>query len=128
VPVKKKRTHNPWQQAGEGSDCRSGLGSNKNQRYILQCEVSPVGSKTRQKESLDSRRTFDPEVCLPHTQHFECIPGTWSRPCQPACRSQTQVLSQKRIRETGIWGNADGIKSRITNNKGRFLLAQVIYE
>jgi len=65
---KKKRTDNTWQQTGQGCDCRSGMGGNKNKKYVLQREVSPVGSKTRQKESFDSRRTFDPEVCLPHTE------------------------------------------------------------
>ena len=35
------------------------MGGNKDQKYILLSQISPGGSKKRQKESLDSSGTFD---------------------------------------------------------------------
>ena len=61
---KKKWKNNPREQTGQSGNNGGRVGGNKDQKHILLSQISPGGSKKRQKESLDSSRTFDPEVCL----------------------------------------------------------------
>lgn len=63
--VKKKWKNNAREQAGQSSNNGSSVGGNKDKKHILLSQISPVSRQKRQKESLDSSRTFDPEVCLP---------------------------------------------------------------
>jgi hypothetical protein len=67
----KKWTHSTWQQTGKSSDHGSGMGSNENQKYLLFGKIPSIGSKTGQKTRPDSRRTFDPEVCLSYLERKE---------------------------------------------------------
>jgi hypothetical protein len=54
--------NNPGKQAGKSITYRNRLGSNQNKKHILSGKILKTGSTTRQKASLNSSRTFDPEV------------------------------------------------------------------
>ena len=97
APVKKKWTHSAWQQTGKGSAHGSGMGSNKNQKYLLFGKIPSPGSKTGQKTRPDSRRTFDPEFCLSYHKRKSAVQETWRWLSEQQNRSKTEKLSEKGI-------------------------------
>ena len=89
---KKKFSNQPRKQTGKSCNNRSRLGGYPYQTYILQCTLSPISCPKRQEKSVNSRRTFDPQIGMACVEEYLSVQRTRCGLSESKNREQTKKL------------------------------------